>query len=143
MKPLKPFSRLRPRTGAKHTVMQQLALLPNYLKMLFGLMTDRRVAALDKLLVAGAAAYILLPADLVPDVIPFLGEVDDLYLLVLALQRLVANAGRRVLLDHWKGPVETLSDVNLRQVLLAASFFLPRRIKGRLRKKAVRLGRAG
>ena len=44
-----------------------------------------------------------MPIDLIPDFIPFLGEVDDVFLLVLALQRLVANAGRPVLQAHWSG----------------------------------------
>ena len=39
-----------------------------------------------------------MPIDLIPDFIPFLGEVDDVFMLVLALQRLIANAGRHVLL---------------------------------------------
>ena len=39
----------------------------------------------DKWLVAGAMAYIVMPVDLIPDFIPFLGEVDDVFILVLAL----------------------------------------------------------
>jgi uncharacterized membrane protein YkvA (DUF1232 family) len=140
---VKAFRGLSPRTGAKHTVMQQLALLPKYLKLLMGLFTDRRVGALDKLLVGAAAAYILLPADLVPDWIPFLGEVDDLYFLTLALQRLIANAGRRVIMSHWEGSVADLADLNIRRTLAAAAFFLPGRIRGKLRRKAGRFARAG
>ena len=86
-----------PRTGAKRTVMYYIKQLPNYLRLLGGLLGDRRVAVMDKLLVAGAIAYIAMPLDLIPDFIPFLGEVDDVFLLILALQRLVANAGRPVL----------------------------------------------
>ena len=44
-----------------------------------------------------------MPIDLIPDFIPFFGEIDDLFILVLALQRLITNAGRAVLLDHWTG----------------------------------------
>src|SRR5437763_11348206 len=47
-----------PRTGARRTVMYYIKQLPNYLRLLGGLLTDRRVSALDKLLVAGAIAYI-------------------------------------------------------------------------------------
>jgi hypothetical protein len=52
---------------------------------------------------------------------------------VLALQRLIGNAGRRVLLDHWTGEPTDLADLNLRQALAAAAFFLPKRIRRRLR----------
>ena len=88
---------------------------------------------LDKLLVAGAIAYIVTPIDLIPDFIPFLGEVDDVYLLVLALRRLMQNAGRTVLLAHWTGDPTELRDLNLRKALMAAAFFLPRRVRRRLR----------
>ena len=128
----------RPRTGAKRTVMDTIKQLPNYLRLLFGLLTDGRVATVDKLLVAGAVAYILAPVDLIPDFIPFLGEVDDVFLLVTALQRLIANAGRTILLQYWVGDPRELSSMNLRQVLMAAAFFLPRRMRRRLRT----LGRA-
>jgi uncharacterized membrane protein YkvA (DUF1232 family) len=107
--------------------------LPNFLRLLGGLITDMRVSTTDKLLVAGAVAYILLPMDFIPDFIPFLGEVDDIFVLVLALQRLIANAGRAVLLDHWMGDPKALSSLDLERVLSSAAFFLPRRVRRRLR----------
>ena len=123
----------RPRTGAKRTVMDTIRQLPNYVRLLFGLLTDRRVAAIDKLLVAAAVTYILTPVDLIPDFIPFLGEVDDVFLLVTSLQRLIANAGRTVVMQYWAGSPADLAPMNLRQVLTAAAFFLPRRVRRRLR----------
>ena len=123
----------QPRTGARRTVIYYIKQLPQYLRLLGGLISDPRVALVDKLLVAGAMAYIVMPIDLVPDFIPFFGEIDDLYLLVLALQRLVANAGRVVLLDHWTGNPGDLADLNLRGALAAAAFFLPKRLRRRLK----------
>jgi uncharacterized membrane protein YkvA (DUF1232 family) len=122
-----------PRTGAKKTVAGYIGELPRFLRLLWGLMTDTRVATLDKVLVVGAIAYIVTPIDLIPDFIPFFGEVDDLFLLVLALRRLMQNAGRTVLLSHWSGDPGVLRDLNLRRVLVAAAFFLPRRVRRRLR----------
>ena len=109
--------------------------LPRFLRLLWGLITDNRVAAIDKLLVAGAIAYIVTPVDFVPDFIPFLGEVDDVYLLILALRRLIRNAGRTVLLAHWTGDPERLRDLSLRNVLVAAAFFLPARIRRRFQRR--------
>jgi uncharacterized membrane protein YkvA (DUF1232 family) len=122
-----------PRMGAKRTVMSYIAELPRFVRLLWGLITDPRVALVDKLLVAGAMAYIVTPVDLIPDFIPFLGEVDDVFLLVVALRRLMQNAGRSVLLSHWTGDPADLIDLNLRKVLVAAAFFLPRRVRRRLR----------
>jgi uncharacterized membrane protein YkvA (DUF1232 family) len=129
--------RNRPRTGFKRTIVGTIKQFPNYLRLLGGLITDRRVARVDKLLVAGAIAYILMPLDLLPDVVPFLGQVDDIYLLMLALERLIANAGAAVVASHWHGPVSALNRQNLQGVLVAASFFLPRRLRKRLKKMAV------
>ena len=122
-----------PRTGAKRTVVSALKELPNFLRLLGGLLTDRRVSNTDKLLVAGAVAYVLLPMDFIPDFVPFIGEVDDLFVLVLALQRLIANAGRPVILDHWMGDPRQLRSLDLERILVAAAFFLPRRVRRRLR----------
>ncbi|MEO5902979.1 MAG: DUF1232 domain-containing protein [Gemmatimonadaceae bacterium] len=122
-----------PRKGAKRTVMGTISELPNFLRLLYGLITDSRVKAVDKLVVAGAIAYILLPVDIIPDFVPFLGEVDDVFLLILALQRLIGNAGRAVLHDYWVGDPAELTDLNLEKVLAACAFFLPRRMRRRLR----------
>ena len=124
---------VRPRTGAKRTVVYYMKQLPAYLRLLGGLLTDRRVPAIDKLLVAGAIAYIAMPIDFIPDFIPFIGEVDDVFILILALQRLISNAGRPVLAAHWTGSMEDLADINLREALAAAAFFLPKSIRKRLR----------
>jgi uncharacterized membrane protein YkvA (DUF1232 family) len=121
------------RASAKRTLVDVIKQIPAYLKLLAGLMTDRRVSGIDKLLVAGAIVYILSPMDLLPDFIPFLGEVDDVYLLMLSLQRLIVNAGRRVVSQYWVGSLSDLSTANLRNVVLAATFFLPRRMRRRLR----------
>jgi uncharacterized membrane protein YkvA (DUF1232 family) len=123
----------RPRTGAKRTVMGTISEIPNFLRLLYGLITDKRVAAIDKLVVAGAIAYILLPLDLIPDFIPFLGEVDDVFLLILSIQRLISNAGRAVVSQHWAGDVADLTAANLERILIACAFFLPRRMRRRLR----------
>jgi uncharacterized membrane protein YkvA (DUF1232 family) len=112
--------------------------LPDYLRLLAGLMRDPRVSKLDRGLVVAAAAYIVLPLDFIPDVIPFLGEVDDVFLLVLALRRLVDRAGRQVLLDHWPGDPGALADLTFGRVLTAAAFFLP----GPIKRKLTRLVRA-
>ena len=118
----------------RRTVLSAIRELPHYLRLLWGLARDPRVAVVDKLLVVGAAIYIVSPIDVIPDFIPFLGQVDDLYLLVLALQRMVSRAGRAVLRDHWTGSADSLSSINLSATLAAAAFFLPPSLRRRVRK---------
>ena len=128
----------RPRTGMKRSVLRAIRQIPSYLRLLLGLVADSRVSKFDRLLVLAAAVYMVSPIDFIPDFIPFLGEVDDLFLLMTALQRLVAHAGPSVLMDHWRGDPEELEDVNLARLASAAGFFLPVRLRRRLRKMAGR-----
>lgn len=131
--PMEPVIESMPRTGARKTVTTAMKQLPHFFRLLYGLLTDKRVQRVDKLMVGGAIAYILLPLDIVPDFIPFLGEVDDLFVLIMAVQRLINNAGKRIVDDHWMGDPDELSALNLQQILLASAFFLPRRVRRRLR----------
>lgn len=130
-----------PRTGAKRSVLRAIRQLPSYVRLLFGLISDNRVSRWDKFLVVAAIGYIVSPLDFIPDFIPFLGEVDDIFLLMMALQRLVENTGRRVLMDHWRGDPRDLSELNLAGIISAAGFFLPAGIRRRLRGMARRKGR--
>ena len=127
-------NRARPRTGAKRSVMSAIKQLPSYLRLLLGLFSDSRVSKVDRFFVIAAAAYIISPIDFIPDVIPFFGDVDDVFLLMLALQRLVSNAGRSVLLTHWRGDPEDVHNLNFARIISATGFFLPNRLKRRLLK---------
>jgi uncharacterized membrane protein YkvA (DUF1232 family) len=125
-----------PRTGARRTLLGTIAQIPSYLRLMGGLLTDPRVSAVDKVLVGVAIAYVAMPIDLIPDFIPFIGQVDDVFVLVLAVRRLISHAGIRVIRDHWDGAMEDLHPTALQEVIAAAAFFLPRGIRRRLRKVA-------
>jgi uncharacterized membrane protein YkvA (DUF1232 family) len=48
---------------------------------------------------AGILVYLISPVDLIPDVIPFLGVVDDIVLVPLAIRWLLKKLPQRVLQD--------------------------------------------
>ena len=58
--------------------------LPSFVRLYWRLLRDGRVSIWPKALLLGAIAYVVLPFDLIPDVIPIVGEIDDLVVLVLA-----------------------------------------------------------
>ena len=58
---------------------------PQYARLIVALLVDDRTPAPRKALLAGAAGYILLGRDLIPDDIPILGGLDDLVVVVLAV----------------------------------------------------------
>lgn len=133
-----PRVRGRPRTGAKRTLMSAITQIPSYLRLMVGLLGDGRVSRVDRFFVIAAAAYMISPLDFIPDLIPFFGQADDMFLVVLALQRLIDNTGRKVLLEHWRGHPDDLSEVNITGLVSAAGFFLPPGIRKRLRRMAGR-----
>lgn len=105
MPSLRALRRRRAR-GAATAVLRQL---PRFLRLLVRLLRDPRISRVDKALVGLAIAYVLMPADLIPDVLGLFGMVDDIYLLGLVLSRLVANAGPDIVAEHWDGPQRALS----------------------------------
>ncbi|MEO7965116.1 MAG: YkvA family protein [Gemmatimonadaceae bacterium] len=123
---------------AKSSVMRSIRQIPDYLRLLFGMIRDSRVSAIDRALVVGAILYVISPLDVIPDMIPFFGQVDDVFLVVLTLTRLFERARREVILDHWSGDPGDLSPRSLRRLLRAAALFLPLRARRRIRALADR-----
>jgi uncharacterized membrane protein YkvA (DUF1232 family) len=58
---------------------------PLYARLMLALVVDERMPAARKALLAGAAGYLLVGRDFIPDDIPILGGLDDLVVLVLAV----------------------------------------------------------
>jgi uncharacterized membrane protein YkvA (DUF1232 family) len=58
---------------------------PVYARLMYALVADERTPAARKALLAGAAGYLLLGRDIVPDRVPILGGLDDLVVVVLAV----------------------------------------------------------
>lgn len=74
--------------------------LPHFLRLFWRLFKDPRVGFKAKLLILGVVAYLVLPADLLPDLLPAVGFVDDLVLLFLGLKGFVALCPREVVQEH-------------------------------------------
>ena len=75
--------------------------LPNFVKLYWRLWHDRRVPLFPKVLVVLAIAYLLSPWDFLPDWnLPFIGEIDDIVILVLALRAFVPLCPRAVVEEH-------------------------------------------
>jgi uncharacterized membrane protein YkvA (DUF1232 family) len=60
--------------------------VPMYARLVWALALDERVPASRKAILVGAAGYVLIGRDLIPDDIPFLGGLDDLAVVVLAVE---------------------------------------------------------
>lgn len=116
----------------RKSAVKLLRELPNLIKLLVRLLRDARVSKLDRLLFGAVIAYVLLPADLLPDFLGVLGLTDDLFLIGLALNRLFARAGADVLLEHWDGNPRALG--YLLEGVEEVGALLPARIRSALRR---------
>jgi uncharacterized membrane protein YkvA (DUF1232 family) len=74
--------------------------LPTYARTVWGIMRDPRTPIGLKGMMAAALAYVVFPVDLVPDVIPILGQADDLTILLLVLDMFIQNAPAEVRAEH-------------------------------------------
>ena len=77
-----------------------LLQLPTYARLVWGLARDPRTPLGLKALLVAALAYVVLPIDLIPDVVPILGAADDLTVLLLVLDLFINNAPAAVRDDH-------------------------------------------
>ena len=116
-----------------------LLFIPNLMGLLIGLLRDERVSQADKAILAGIIMYVIVPIDVIPDFIPFIGQVDDSYLLAISILRLLNRADRRVVLDHWKGRRDIKELVD--SIVKIAEFFLPKPVKNVLRGRIEPKGR--
>jgi uncharacterized membrane protein YkvA (DUF1232 family) len=100
--------------------------LPNLFTLLLRLLKDSRVPNAEKALFAAAVVYVISPLDFIPDVFPFIGQIDDLYVVALVLLRLVNKTDDRVVRELWpgSGDIVALAD----SIAALAPRFLPRRI---------------
>jgi len=104
-----------------------LLVIPNLLLLSARLMVDPRVPAKERLLVAGAIAYAIMPFDFIPDMLPFIGQVDDAYLIALTLLRLMSVTEPRVVREHWRGGGDVVELIGA--TALIAARLLPKRIR--------------
>jgi uncharacterized membrane protein YkvA (DUF1232 family) len=88
---------------------------PSYARLLWALAIDPRVPPSRKALLGLAGAYIVMPIDLIPDFIPVVGAMDDLAVMVLAidifLEGLPKDLVNEKLADLGMSPTELEEDL--------------------------------
>lgn len=112
---------------ARYLARDAVFLLPNLVKLLGRLLKDPRVPRRSKLVMAAAIAYVASPVDLIPEVIPVVGVVDDIFMVVFSLNHLIKRAGEDVVVEHWDGPQDLLSLI--RSTLETVADLVPARIR--------------
>ncbi len=99
----------REKTESKNRLKNALMFLPNMVKLLGKMMADKRVPLTEKALLVGAIVYVISPLDFIPDIFPFIGQVDDIYLVALVLLRLLNQTDEQVVRENWDGGGDIVS----------------------------------
>ena len=112
--------------------LRDLALfVPRLLKLVWRLVRDAEVPLQEKILLGAAAFYVVGPIDLIPDTIPVIGQLDDVYLITLCLLRLLYRSGEEKIRQHWDGPEDIIQV--LHSVTDLATRYLPAAVRGFIR----------
>ena len=90
----------RPKTIS---VTDALRLLPDTVVLLRRLAADPQLPRGVRVRLLLVLLYLILPIDLVPDVIPVLGYADDAIVVAAALRSVARRAGPDALDKHWPG----------------------------------------
>jgi uncharacterized membrane protein YkvA (DUF1232 family) len=116
-----------PSRDMKQKALDLVLFLPRLAKLLGRIAADPQVSGKDKALVVGALAYLASPIDLIPDFIPVIGELDDIYLIALVLLRLLNRVGPEKLQSYWDGPEDIAALVE--KVTEVATAILPEKVR--------------
>lgn len=93
------------------TAREALRVLPDLVRLLRRLAGDRSLPRGVRVRLWLLLGYLVMPVDLVPDVIPVVGYADDVVVVALALRSVVRAAGPEALERHWPGTPEGLAVV--------------------------------
>jgi uncharacterized membrane protein YkvA (DUF1232 family) len=111
---------------ARKLVADAALMMPNIVKLVGRLLKDPRVPRRAKITLGLAAAYVVSPIDLIPEVVPVIGWADDVLIVMFAIDSLIERAGDEVVLEHWDGPGDLLALV--RDVIALSRSVIPKRL---------------
>jgi uncharacterized membrane protein YkvA (DUF1232 family) len=106
---------------------EYLLLLPHLVKLLARLMRDPRVSPRSKAVLVLVVGYLASPIDLIPDMVPGMGQLDDLVIAAFALDYMINRVPDEILREHWDGDEDVLELI--RNIAEIAATLVPRWIK--------------
>lgn len=115
-----------PKGELKSRMKNLLLFLPNMVVLCARLMVDPRVPRVERALFAGALIYAIIPFDFIPDMIPFVGQIDDLFLISLTILRLIDRTDDSIVREHWRGGGDIVQLAESAATI--APMLMPRRI---------------
>ena len=90
-------------------IQEALRLLPDTLRLLRRLATDRALPRGVRVRLWLLFGYLAMPIDLIPDFIPVIGYADDIIIVAATLRAVVRRAGLDAIRRHWPGTADGLA----------------------------------
>ena len=116
------------KTGGHQTNLREYALVAPHLVVLLGrLMRDPRVPARSKAVVLLTVGYLLSPIDVIPDIAPGVGQVDDIIIAAFALDHILNRVPEELVREHWDGDEDVLELI--RNIVQIGAGLVPRWVK--------------
>ena len=118
-------------------LVEYLSALPDLFHLAVNLLLDRAVPTENKGALIAAIVYVMSPLDLIPDALPVAGWIDDLIVIIVALNKLLETEKPEVeaaVRRHWAGDRDVFE--LLKHVLAigdGAIEFFPKRLTRMLR----------
>jgi uncharacterized membrane protein YkvA (DUF1232 family) len=123
-----------------------LKRLPNYGRLAWALAGDKRLSRVRRVAVMAAAAYVVSPIDLVPGIIPVVGQLDDLLIALTAIRMALGGLSPAVRAERLAAAGLTDEDLakDLRTTGAIAGWLARSavRVTGKVASSAVRGGQA-
>lgn len=91
------------RLGEVSTLREAARFGPDLLGLIRRLIANGGLSRRARMALGALALYLVLPIDVVPDVIPVVGWADDVVIVVLVLRAVVRRTGAELVRAHWPG----------------------------------------
>lgn len=86
-------------------------ILPDLIALLGRLLKDNRVEMKTKIIIAGTIAYLASPIQIIAEVIPVVGQIDDISLTFFALDRIINEVPEKVIIENWQGNKDVICKI--------------------------------
>ena len=87
---------------------EYIFILPDIVSLSYRLLKDKRVPIKTKLMMSAAIAYIVIPTDIIPNKIPFIGAIDDIGVAFFTLNKILKDVPLAIIVENWQGKNELL-----------------------------------
>ena len=87
---------------------EYIFILPDIVSLIYRLLKDKRVSIKTKLIMSAAIGYVIMPTDIIPNNIPFIGIIDDVGVAFFALNKVIKDVPLYIIVENWQGKNDLL-----------------------------------